>query len=550
MSQTSTKWIVNNSVTNAKLAQMPTLTLKGNNSGGTANALDLTVSQVQTMLSIPTSSSPLPVNSGGTGLSSLTANNVILGNGTGNVLFVAPGTSGNVLTSNGTTWTSAAPATSGTVTSVALADGSTTPIYTISGSPVTTSGTLTLTLSTKAANLVFAGPTTGAAAQPTFRSLVAADLPAGTGTVTSVALADSTGLFNITGSPVTTSGTLTLASFQSQSAKTFFAAPNGGAGAPTFRLIVASDVPTLNQNTTGTAANITATSNSTLTTLTALSLPASQLSGTLAAAQFPALTGDVTTTAGSLATTLATVNSNVGSFTNANITVNAKGLITAASNGTASTSTAPTIQKFTTSSGTYTTPTSPAPLYIRVVMVGAGGGGGGGGTAGAPASGNDGTDSSFGTTLLVAARGLGGQTVPGTGGNSASGTTLGTGPKGIAVAGGFGVNGSTASLADGGGSGGSSFFGGAGRGGAPGGGTGQAAKANSGSGGGGGSASTAVDTGGGGGAAGYVDAVITSPSATYAYVVGAGGTGGAAGTTGSAGGAGADGQIIVYEYYQ
>ena len=43
------------------------------------------------------------------------------------------------------------------------------------------------------------------------------------------------------------------------------------------------------------------------------------------------MTGDVTSVGN--ATTLATVNSNVGSFTNANITVNAKGLITAASNG-------------------------------------------------------------------------------------------------------------------------------------------------------------------------------------------------------------------------
>jgi microcystin-dependent protein len=48
------------------------------------------------------------VSSGGTGASTLTANNVILGNGTSAVQFVAPGTSGNLLTSNGTTWTSAA----------------------------------------------------------------------------------------------------------------------------------------------------------------------------------------------------------------------------------------------------------------------------------------------------------------------------------------------------------------------------------------------------------------------------------------------------------
>jgi len=49
---------------------------------------------------------------GGTGVTSLTANNVILGNGTGNVQFVAPGTTGNVLTSNGTTWASS-PAAGG-----------------------------------------------------------------------------------------------------------------------------------------------------------------------------------------------------------------------------------------------------------------------------------------------------------------------------------------------------------------------------------------------------------------------------------------------------
>jgi hypothetical protein len=51
-------------------------------------------------------SGALGATNGGTGQSSLTANNVLLGNGTSAVNFVAPGTSGNVLTSNGTTWTS------------------------------------------------------------------------------------------------------------------------------------------------------------------------------------------------------------------------------------------------------------------------------------------------------------------------------------------------------------------------------------------------------------------------------------------------------------
>jgi hypothetical protein len=54
------------------------------------------------------SEAALAVSRGGTGAATLTANNVVLGNGTSAVQFVAPGTSGNVLTSNGTTWTSAA----------------------------------------------------------------------------------------------------------------------------------------------------------------------------------------------------------------------------------------------------------------------------------------------------------------------------------------------------------------------------------------------------------------------------------------------------------
>ena len=59
------------------------------------------------------STGTLGVDQGGTGLTTLTANNVILGNGTSTPSFVAPSTNGNILTSNGTTWVSSTPAASG-----------------------------------------------------------------------------------------------------------------------------------------------------------------------------------------------------------------------------------------------------------------------------------------------------------------------------------------------------------------------------------------------------------------------------------------------------
>jgi hypothetical protein len=78
-----------------QVADVPTL---NQNTSGTAAGLSTT----------------LVVSSGGTGATTLTANNVILGNGTSAVQFVAPGTTGNILTSNGTTWASSTPAGGGT----------------------------------------------------------------------------------------------------------------------------------------------------------------------------------------------------------------------------------------------------------------------------------------------------------------------------------------------------------------------------------------------------------------------------------------------------
>lgn len=94
---------------------------------------------------------------------------------------------------NGSAWVCKSLLTSditsgGTVTSVGL---SAPAILTVGSSPVTTSGTISLTLATQTANTIWAGPTTGAAAQPTFRAMVNADLPltgVGAGTYTKVTL--------------------------------------------------------------------------------------------------------------------------------------------------------------------------------------------------------------------------------------------------------------------------------------------------------------------------------------------------------------------------
>lgn len=207
----------------------------------------------------------------------------------------------------------------------------------------------------------------------------------------------------------------------------------------------------------------------------------------------------------------------------------------------------PTIQKFTTSSGSYTLPTSPSPTYIQVVMVGGGGGGGASGIGGG--TGVTGSASTFGTALLSAAGGIGGTGAGGITGGSGGVASLGSGPIGLALAGGGGcpAQGGSATVGTHAGNGGSSAFGGAGK--VISGAAGGAGVTNSGGGGAGGDDGTGGTTGlgAGGGSGGYVNAIITSPAASYAYSVGAGGT---TGTGGNAdGGAGGSGVIVVTEFY-
>lgn len=140
-------------------------------------------------------------------------------------------------------------------------------------------GTFTASLITQTTKTFFAGPSTGSPAVPTFRTLIASDLPPlgngqlyignagtpivsslsagsgitvtpGAGTLTvastrvsSVALALPSSVFTVTGSPVTSSGTLT-GTFKTQNANTVFAGPSsGGAAVPTFRTLTAADIP-------------------------------------------------------------------------------------------------------------------------------------------------------------------------------------------------------------------------------------------------------------------------------------------------------------------
>ena len=67
------------------------------------------------------------------------------------------------------------------------------------------------------------------------------------GSVTSVALSLPSSVFSVSGSPVTSTGTLS-GTFTSQTANTVFAAPAGSAGTPSFRALVATDIPSLSAN--------------------------------------------------------------------------------------------------------------------------------------------------------------------------------------------------------------------------------------------------------------------------------------------------------------
>jgi len=156
------------------------------------------------------------------------------GNAQGDILYrgstgwtaLTPGTSGQFLqtqgASNNPLWATVSGGSG--LTSVGLSMPSE---FTVSGSPLTTNGTITVTKANEAQNSVYAGPITGGLGLPTFRALANSDLP----------------------TPA------------SQSANTVYAGPSSGTtpATPAFRSLVSADIPALSYvaSSSGTATNLT-----------------------------------------------------------------------------------------------------------------------------------------------------------------------------------------------------------------------------------------------------------------------------------------------------
>jgi hypothetical protein len=98
----------------AAIASLPPTSTQGSGGGGYKTTFRFNFpNQAITYSGTTATLGALGVAGGGTGLATLTTNSVILGNGTSSPIFVAPGPSGNILTSNGTTWQSVAAASGG-----------------------------------------------------------------------------------------------------------------------------------------------------------------------------------------------------------------------------------------------------------------------------------------------------------------------------------------------------------------------------------------------------------------------------------------------------
>jgi len=249
------------------------------------------------------SGTALPVANGGTGLTTTPANgNLDIGNGTGFTRSTLTAGSGITVTNASGSITIAAT-NSGTVTSVTgtspvVSSGGATPAISMAAATTSVSGYLTSTdwntfnnkgsgtvtsVSGTIGNITSTGgatpvidlasgiATAGTTGSASLVPVVTIDTYGRVTSITTAANPQGT-VTSVTGtSPIASSGGATPAlslsasygdtqnPYASKTANYVLAAPNGTAGVPTFRAIVAADIPTLNQNTTGTASNVTGT---------------------------------------------------------------------------------------------------------------------------------------------------------------------------------------------------------------------------------------------------------------------------------------------------
>ena len=182
------------------------------------------------------------------GTNALYLNSTVITGGTWNGGTITPAYGGTGLTSfttNGAVYaTGTTTLTSGTL-------------------PVISGGTGTVSVPTNGQLLIGNGSTYTVASLGTGTG-ISTTVGSGTLTINNTGVTSLAGTSPVTASASTGSVTMSLASgygdtqnpYASKTANFFLAAPNGSAGAPTFRAVVAADIPTLNQNTTGSAGSV------------------------------------------------------------------------------------------------------------------------------------------------------------------------------------------------------------------------------------------------------------------------------------------------------